>query len=204
MRAMPIGSGSVTTPSTDFDEERKKERSMPKNKQEIHTTFRAALLVASKETTRPYLNGVLYDHTAKSLISTDGHRLLELKQTLPLDQDVLFDVETVKLIIAATKPSDKADRNTPVEVTATHVGPITYRSKDPKNFPPWRVFAAPTDDETFAVVGFDPVYMADLATIYKLLGCRYGVSLQTRGATGPMSIRSADYRVHYVLMPTRL
>jgi DNA polymerase-3 subunit beta len=126
--------------------------------------LRAALICASKEQARYYLNGVYVD-AAGYLVATDGHRLFAGKFTLP-DDAAPFDGWII--------PSDVIKRaltgykNKTITISPNRCGDISCQPID-GTYPAWRR-VLPQGDLSGVAAQFNPAYIADLGKMGKLLG----------------------------------
>lgn len=128
--------------------------------------LKAALLCASTEQSRYYLNGV-YLSTSGHLVTTDGHRMFVARLNERPAADVIIPLADVQaaLKLAGARVKD-------IEVTADRIGQIAYTPVD-GTFPDWRR-VVPTGEETpedsAAHVHFNHAYIGDLAKMGKHLG----------------------------------
>jgi DNA polymerase III sliding clamp (beta) subunit (PCNA family) len=165
--------------------------------------LKAALLCASQEQSRYYLNGV-YLSTTGHMVTTDGHRMFVARlDDLPA-ADVIIPYADVQaaLKLAGARVKD-------IEVTGDRIGQIAYTPVD-GTFPDWRR-VAPTGEEmpaknnpedSAARVHFNHAYIGDLAKMGKLLG---GASmLHPVSASHPALVTFGDRADCFaVLMPMR-
>jgi DNA polymerase III subunit beta len=124
--------------------------------------LRAALVCASTEQARYYLNGVYVDPKG-FLVSTDGHRAFVGRIDIDADQAPfdgwIIPRDAIKLALAGYK----ADT---IEITQTRVGVVSCKPVD-GSFPDWRR-VIPTELNG-ATAQFNPVYIADMGKIGEML-----------------------------------
>lgn len=126
-------------------------------------TLRAALICASTDKHRYYINGVYVDPKGY-IVSTDGHRLFCAK----------IDVSDAAPFTGWIIPSDVLKRaltgykNKTVDIAPNRCGDIACQPVD-GTYPDWRR-VIPQGDLSGAVAQFNPAYVADLGKIGKLLG----------------------------------
>lgn len=163
--------------------------------------LKAALICASTEQVRPYLNGVYVDPKG-FLVSTDGHRLfcaaIDLEGQSPFEGWII-PREAIKQALTGHKGDT-------IEVTQTRVGVVSCKPVD-GSFPDWRR-VLPSDTPTNVPAQFNPAYVADFGKIGDLLsGKRKGSILPCEihhNGEGPTPITfSADPSCFGVLMPIR-
>ena len=123
--------------------------------------LKSALICASIEQARFYLNGIYVD-PAGFLVSTDGHRLfcgkIDLSDVAPFDGWIL-PRDAVKRALAGHKAEL-------IGISPAHVGDIACRSID-GSFPNWRnVVPTELSGET---AQFNPAYIADMGKIGEIL-----------------------------------
>jgi len=123
--------------------------------------LKAALICASTEQARYYLNGVYVDPKG-FLVSTDGHRLfcgkIDVADVAPFDGWII-PRDAVKRALTGFK----ADL---IGISPAHVGDIACRSVD-GSFPDWRR-VVPTE-LSGATAQFNPAYVADMGKIGEIL-----------------------------------
>jgi hypothetical protein len=125
--------------------------------------LKAALICASKEHARYYLNGVHVDPKG-FLISTDGHRFFCGK----------IDLTDVPAFEGWTIPSDVIKRalagykNITIDISPDRCGDVACTPID-AGFPDWRR-VIPMDTLSGETAQFNPDYIADMGKIGKALG----------------------------------
>ena len=131
--------------------------------------LKAALICASTDQHRPYINGVYIDSKGY-VVSTDGHRLF----------CVAIDVGDLPAFEGWTIPSDVVKRAVTgnkcvtTTVTPTQCGDIAYTPVDAP-YPDWRR-VLPAADLSGEVAQFNPKYVADMGKIGDLLGGKSSLS----------------------------
>lgn len=163
--------------------------------------LKAALICASTEQARYYLNGVYVDPKG-FLVSTDGHRLfcakIDLGDQAPFDGWII-PREAIKQALTGHKAPM-------IEITQTRVGVVSCRPVD-GTYPDWRR-VMPTGDPTGTAAQFNPAYVADFGKIGDLLsGKRKGEVLPCQihhNGDQPTPITfSCNAECFGVLMPIR-
>lgn len=163
--------------------------------------LKAALICASTEQVRYYLNGVYVDPTG-FLVSTDGHRLfcaqIDLGDQSPFDGWII-PRDAIKQALNGYKGDT-------IEITQTRVGVVSCRPID-GSFPDWRR-VLPSDTPNNVPAQFNPAYVADFGKIGDLLsGKRKGEVLPCQihhNGDQPTPITfTADPSCFGVLMPIR-
>ena len=164
--------------------------------------LKAALLCASTEQSRYYLNGV-YLSTTGHMVTTDGHRMFVARLTERPAADVIIPLADVQaaLKLAGARCKD-------IDVTGDRIGQIAYTPVD-GTFPDWRR-VVPTGEETSsgkpednaAHVHFNHAYIGDLAKMGKHLG---GPSMLHPTSAGNPALVTFGERADCfaVLMPMR-
>lgn len=161
--------------------------------------LRAALVCASNEKARFYLNGVYVDPKG-FLVSTDGHRLFCGKidvSDAPAFDGWIIPRDAIKRALAGSK----ADL---IGVSPAHAGDIACSPVD-GSFPDWRR-AVPTElsGET---AQFNPAYVADMGKIGEILFGRGKPVLAAQihhNGEGPAGVTFATCEDAFaVLMPIR-
>lgn len=126
--------------------------------------LKAALVCASTEQARYYLNGVYVDPKG-FLVSTDGHRAfigrIDLTDVAPFDGWIL-PRDAIKRALTGYK----ADL---IEIAPDRIGDISCRSVD-GSFPEWR-YIVPTE-LSGQLAQFNPAYVADRGKIGEILNGR--------------------------------
>jgi DNA polymerase-3 subunit beta len=126
--------------------------------------LRAALICASTEKVRYYLN-VVYVDPLGYLVATDGHRLLASKFALPEDaapfDGWIIPSDVIKRALTGYK-------NKTIDVSPNRCGDISCQPID-GTFPAWRR-VLPQEALSGVAAQFNPVYVADLGKVGKLLG----------------------------------
>ena len=163
--------------------------------------LKAALICASTEQVRYYLNGVYVD-PAGFIVSTDGHRLccaqIDLGDQSPFDGWIIPR--------DAIKQALNGYKGDMIEITQTRVGVVSCRPID-GSFPDWRR-VLPSDTPNNVPAQFNPAYVADFGKIGDLLsGKRKGEVLPCQihhNGDQPTPITfTADPSCFGVLMPIR-
>ena len=163
--------------------------------------LKAALICASTEQVRYYLNGVYVD-PAGFIVSTDGHRLfcaqIDLGDQAPFDGWII-PRDAIKQALNGYKGDT-------IEITQTRVGVVSCRPID-GTFPDWRR-VLPSDTPNNVPAQFNPAYVSDFGKIGDLLsGKRKGEVLPCQihhNGDQPTPITfTADPSCFGVLMPIR-
>ena len=163
--------------------------------------LKAALICASTEQVRYYLNGVYVDPKG-FLVSTDGHRLfcaqIDLEGQSPFEGWII-PREAIKQALTGHKGDT-------IEVTQTRVGVVSCKPVD-GSYPDWRR-VLPSDTPSNVPAQFNPAYVADFGKIGDLLsGKRKGEVLPCQihhNGDQPTPITfSADPSCFGVMMPIR-
>lgn len=170
--------------------------------------LRAALICASTEQIRYYLNGVYVDPKGY-LVSTDGHRLFCGKLDLPGDSNCEPDSFGGWIIPRDTlKRALQGYKAAMIEISPTRVGDIACQPID-GTFPDWRRVIPSAWTASGAAAQFNPDYVADMGKIGVLLsGKRKSDSGLTahihHNGEGPAGVTFPDVPDAYaVLMPIR-
>lgn len=125
-------------------------------------TLRAALIAASTEQVRYYLNGVYVDPKGY-LVSTDGHRLfcakLDLTDVPPFDGWIMSR-EALKRALTGYKAQT-------INICPNRIGDIACSPVD-GNYPDWRR-VVPNADLSGETAQFNASYIADLAKMGALM-----------------------------------
>lgn len=161
--------------------------------------LKAALVCASTEQARYYLNGVYVDPKG-FLVSTDGHRLfcgkIDISDAPPFDGWIL-PRDAIKRALAG----HKADL---IAISPAHVGDLACRSVD-GSFPDWRR-VVPTE-LTGETAQFNPAYVADMGKIGEILFGRGKPVLSAQihhNGEGPAGVTFGSCEDAFaVLMPIR-
>jgi DNA polymerase-3 subunit beta len=124
--------------------------------------LKAALICASTEQARYYLNGVYVDPKG-FIVSTDGHRLFCAQ--IDLGDQAPFDGWIIPR--DAIKQALNGYKGDVIEITQTRVGVVSCRPID-GTFPDWRR-AMPEKEPTQVPAQFNPAYVADFGKIGDLL-----------------------------------
>ena len=125
--------------------------------------LKAALICASKEQARHYINGVYVDPKG-FLISTDGHRFFCAK----------IDLVDVQAFEGWTIPSDAIKRalagykSVTIEISRERCGDVACQPIDAV-YPNWRA-VVPKEKLGGETAQFNPDYVADMGKIGKALG----------------------------------
>jgi DNA polymerase-3 subunit beta len=125
--------------------------------------LRAALICASTEKVRYYLNGVYVDPTGY-VVSTDGHRLFCGKidvSDLPEFKGWIIPSDVIKRALTGYK-------NKTITISPDRCGDISCQPID-GTYPAWRR-VLPQGDLSGVAAQFNPAYIADLGKMGKLLG----------------------------------
>lgn len=164
--------------------------------------LKAALLCASTEQTRYYLNGV-HLSTSGHMVTTDGHRMFVAKLAETVLADVIIPTATVQ---AALKLAGA--RVHEIELNGNTLGGVVFQPVD-GTFPEWRRVIPtgeemPSDkpDDAPGRVHFNASYIGDLAKMGKALDG--APMLHPRTASNPCLVtfgERADCLA--VLMPVR-
>jgi DNA polymerase-3 subunit beta len=161
-------------------------------------TLRAALICASTDKHRYYLNGVYVDPLGY-LVATDGHRMFVAK----------IDISDAAPFTGWIIPSDVLKRaltgykNKTVDISPTQCGDIACQPVD-GTFPDWRR-VIPTGDLSGDVAQFNPAYVADMGKIGKLLGGKSSLEAHLHhNGQSPAGVTFPLYPSAFaVLMPIR-
>lgn len=125
--------------------------------------LRAALICASTEKFRYYLQGVYVDPTGY-LVATDGHRLLackiDLSDAAPFDGWIIPS-DVIKRALTGYK-------NKTIVISPNSCGDISCQPVD-GTYPAWRR-VLPQGELSGVAAQFNPAYIADLGKMGKLLG----------------------------------
>jgi len=124
--------------------------------------LKAALICASTEQARYYINGVYIDSKGY-VVSTDGHRLFCAKidvSDIPAFDGWIIPSDAVKRAVTGNKFET-------VTVTPTQCGDVACRPID-GTFPEWRR-VLPAGDLSGETAQFNPAYIADMGKIGALL-----------------------------------
>lgn len=171
--------------------------------------FRIAYTCASTEETRYYLNGVLVEPLPDGgvlLVTTDGHRLLCIydrdgmaKQPtiVQLKKEALRSCVKPKIgnryleIVDETKPDSAASIIEEIVLEEIERTPIASSPKAivDGTFPDYRRVVPKTLGEKSIVGGFNPLYVADFATIAADLAWHFLDRKTKRGDTKPCTFR---------------
>lgn len=160
--------------------------------------LRAALICASTEQSRYYLNGVYVDPQGY-LVSTDGHRLFCGKidvSDVPAFTGWIIPSDVIKRALAGNKyPA--------LTITPNQCGDISCAPVD-GTFPDWRR-VIPTGDLSGVTAQFNPVYVADMGKIGKLLGGKASLTVHIHhNGESPAGVTFPAYANAFaVLMPIR-
>jgi DNA polymerase III sliding clamp (beta) subunit (PCNA family) len=185
----------------------------------LKIALKSALLVCSKDDSRPALNSVLFESSELSLglVATDGHRIVELKARATGDAGIRCQLsrdDVVRCLRVCTLGRDKTAR---VELKQCADGRILFGLPDckvklkpvTKEFPPYnKAFPARADKTTgpCEATGCNAAYLLDLATIAKLVSERNEIRIQpTDESLGPLRFdvtgHGGDITATYALMP---
>lgn len=163
--------------------------------------LKAALVCASTEQVRYYLNGVYVDPKG-FLVATDGHRLFCAK--IDLEGVAPFDGWIIPA--AAIKRALTGNKAPTIDLSPARLGDVAYEPIDAQ-YPDWRR-VLPDDDLSGATAQFNPSYIADFGKIGDILaGKKKGSILPCQvhhNGDGPAGITfSANDACFGVLMPIR-
>ena len=131
--------------------------------------LKAALICASTDQHRPYINGVYIDPKGY-VVSTDGHRLFCAAINvggLPAFEGWTIPSDVVKRAVTGNK-------FVTTTVTPTQCGDISY-TPVVAPYPAWRR-VLPQAELSGEVAQFNPEYVADMGKIGKLLGGKTSLS----------------------------
>ena len=131
--------------------------------------LKAALICASTDQHRPYINGVYIDPKGY-VVSTDGHRLFCAAINvgdLPAFEGWTIPSDAVKRAVTGNKCVNTT-------VTPTQCGDIAYTPVDAP-YPVWRRIL-PAAALSGEVAQFNPKYVADMGKIGELLGGKTSLS----------------------------
>lgn len=169
----------------------------------IHAHLRAALLFASRDTTKPHLACVRIEHAPDGarIIATDGHRML-VSACATIGAFEPFEVTLaigdasalVKALAATAKALPGATVTISVDARAVAVEWVGQRLAfvaPDVTFPPWRQVLpeAPKRADARVHVPISARYLAEACDAFELLGRAYKV---TAGASRSKRDRSAD------------
>jgi len=160
--------------------------------------LKAALICASTDQHRPYINGVYIDPKGY-VVSTDGHRLFCAKidvSDLPAFEGWTIPFDVVKRAVTGNKFVN-------TNVTPTQCGDIAYTPVDAP-YPNWRC-VLPQAALSGEVAQFNPEYVADMGKIGKLLGGKNSLSAHIHhNGESPAGVTFPNYPEAFaVLMPIR-
>ena len=160
--------------------------------------LRAALICASTEKVRYYLNGVYVDPTGY-VVSTDGHRLFCGKidvSDLPEFKGWIIPSDVIKRALTGYK-------NKTIDISPNRCGDMSCQPVD-GSFPDWRR-VIPTGDLSGEVAQFNPAYVADMGKIGKLLGGKSSLEAHLHhNGQSPAGVTFPLYPSAFaVLMPIR-
>ena len=160
--------------------------------------LRAALICASTEQARYYLNGVYVDPLGY-IVSTDGHRLFCGK----IDVSDLPEFKGWIIPSAIIKRAVTGNKFSALTITPTQCGDVACQPVD-GTFPDWRR-AVPTGDLSGEVAQFNPAYVADMGKIGKLLGGKSSLEAHLHhNGQSPAGVTFPLYPSAFaVLMPIR-
>lgn len=168
--------------------------------------LKAALICASKEEARPYLQGVFLS-TSGHMVTTDGHRMFVARLAFPSPADVI--IPTYAISLALKLAGSKAEA-IPFDMEAKRLGGVPFEPID-GTFPDWRR-VVPTGEEMPSdnpelndgpiEVHFNHAYVGDLAKMGKFLD---GASvLHPRTASDPCLVTFGTRTDCFaILMPMR-
>lgn len=168
--------------------------------------LKAAILCASSEESRYYLNGV-HLSTTGHMVTTDGHRMFIARLNDRPAVDVIIPIDDVK---AALKLAGARAQEIEIDLAANRIGQISFQPVD-GTFPDWRR-VVPTGEESPSSkpelndgpenVHFNHAYIGDLAKMGKVLD---GASmLHPRSASHPCLVTFGERADCFaVLMPMR-
>lgn len=164
--------------------------------------LKAALICASTEQVRYYLNGVYVDPKG-FLVSTDGHRLFCAAIELDAGQ-APFDGWIIPR--EAIKQALNGYKGDTIEITQTRVGVVSCKPVE-ATYPDWRR-VIPAGDPSGVAAQFNPAYVSDFGKIGDLLAGRKKGSILPcqihHNGDQPTPITfSADPSCFGVLMPIR-
>ena len=134
--------------------------------------LRAALVCASTEKSRYYLNGVYLDPTGW-IVATDGHRLFAARcpAVRALPEGLILPRDTVKAALAKSRRIDATLVALGGGCYTLDAGPKTVLfTPIDGHFPDWRR-VVPTEASIGGPAHFDPDYYCDLGVMAKALEC---------------------------------
>ena len=131
--------------------------------------LKAALICASTDQHRPYINGVYIDPKGY-VVSTDGHRLF----CVAIDVGDLPAFEGWTIPFDVVKRAVTGNKCVTTTVTPTQCGDIAYTTVDAP-YPDWRR-VLPAAALSGEVAQFNPKYVADMGKIGDLLGGKSSLS----------------------------
>ena len=182
--------------------------------------IRAALLAASKQDVRYYLNGISVepDLAGATLISTDGHRIHVVRVTISEGGAASMDYSGAPFIV----PRDACEvvckggkRMSESWVTISIDGPTMRLRRDDGlsvecsaidgKFPEWRRIIPTRSDEERGAANFNPQYIMDASKAASELGSRFAYPFIRHNGDGPalVSFEGID-NFAAVIMPVRV
>jgi len=155
--------------------------------------LKAAMLCASNEPTRYYLNGVYMDARGYA-VSTDGHRLFMAKIDAWEGDSYIIPNEALKRVLTGNKKLQ-------IDVSSTAIDGLTYTPID-GTFPDWARVVPQQCDGTIA--DFNPAYIGDIAKVAKALGFKNGIAKICHNGNAPALVLFQRKDCFMVQMPMRL
>lgn len=135
--------------------------------------LRAMLLFVAKNDVRYYLNGVAIQ--GNLMIATDGNRILVCR--LPEDSGLQVIIPTREIQVALMLvEKNKYVIDDTIEVTADHVGRVSYKPIEGK-YPQWKnLIPKPFKGGMINGIAVNALYMADYAKIGKIVNGKHRYS----------------------------
>lgn len=170
----------------------------------------AALICASREETRYYLNGVYVD-PAGLVVATDGHRLFagdftpdNSRATLPAFKGWIIPRDALQRALKAAPKRAKDPAARVLKISPERVGDVVCRPVDGA-FPDWRRVIPDEVTPDGKAAQFDGAYLADFDKIAAILSGARGKAFCTLHPNGdnPAPVTFGDAPAIGVLMPRR-
>ena len=170
----------------------------------------AALICASREETRYYLNGVYVD-PAGLVVSTDGHRLFagdftpdNSRATLPAFEGWIIPRDALQRALKAAPKRAKDPAARVLEISPERVGDVVCRPVD-GSFPDWRHVIPDAVTPDGKAAQFDGAYLSDFDKIAAILSGARGKAFCTLHPNGdsPAPVTFGDAPAIGVIMPVR-
>ncbi len=159
--------------------------------------LRAALICASTEEARHYINGVYVDPLGY-VVSTDGHRLFcaKILGDLPEFKGWIIRSDVIKRALTGYK-------NKTIDISPNRCGDIACQPVD-GTYPDWRR-VIPSGDMSGEVAQFNPTYVYEMGKIGRLLGGKSSLEAHLHhNGESPAGVTFPLYPSAFaVLMPIR-